>query len=179
MKIPPDYRYLIEEKYFTEKQIFGRMLFWAKTIRAVIETYKLEKFVRVDDDRLLFMLLCYFSDIARLKKFHHIETTHEVKVFAYSFYWFLRAAPIQIISELPEEKESQVSLNEVVVLGVWCFKFLLPLKLETELRNRYITELQYFIKYRSYTAQTFEAMLNALLVGAGKNPFYDEAPDTF
>jgi hypothetical protein len=172
VKIPPDYKYLIEEGHFTEQQIYDRGLFWLKNINHVINIYNLQDYVKPSSERLTFMLLCYFSDIVRLKDFHMIETTNPVKMFAYSFYWFLRVKPVQIIKALPEDQKSFLSINEVVVVAMWLCHFIQKVPLKDELKNRYIEEFQYFLKYRRYDAQTLEAILNAFLVGAGENPFY-------
>ena len=172
MENAADYKYLVTR--FSEKQIFGRLFFWTRIIRSVIKAFNLEKFTRIDNDRLVFMILCYFSDIDRLKEFHKIEKVHKVKVFAYSFYWFLKIMPIQITQDFPKEKETLISINEIVVLYVWLYGFLAHLPIDISLKRRYANELQYFIKYRLYTAQTIEAMLVALHIGAGQDPFYSD-----
>lgn len=125
------------------------MLFWSHNVRKVIRTFGLEGFVRLDGERLVFMTLCYFSDIVRLKKFHPVKRTNQVKFFAYSFYWMLRIMPIQIANALPKEKENLASINDVVTIGMWGSEFLVPLRLNDLLKFRYMSELQYFIKYGS------------------------------
>ena len=175
MELSADYRYLLE--HFERKTIANRLIFWIDNINIVIKNCGLDGLVRIDNDRLRFMILCYFSDIARLKGFHNIEYTHKVKVFAYSFYWFLRIMPVQITHDLEDKgKESFASINETIVLYLWLCHFLCPLGIEETLKNRYIEELKYFLKYRRHDAQTLEAMITALLVGAGKNPFNKEKP---
>jgi hypothetical protein len=174
--ITADYKYLVEEKYFTAKQIYQRAFAWVDLIDTFVDRCGLAKVVYVDPERLMFMVLCYFSDIARLKKFHNIDTTNEVKIFSYSFYWLLRTTPVQITDDLPEEQRVWLPINEELMLHImWECKFLQTLSAKESLKERYMKELRYFFKYRPYTAQTIEAMLNALLVGAGKDPF-DEEP---
>jgi len=174
MEITADFKYLIEEKHFTAEQIFKRAFTWVDIIDSVIQKELLKGSARIDYERLMFMVLCYFSDIARLKKFHDIDTTHVVKIFTYSFYWFLRTAPVQIIRDLSKKQSDWLFINEEIVLGVWECKFVRPLEIGEQLKERYMEEVRYFLKYRHYTAQTIEAMLNALCVGAGKNPFAEE-----
>ena len=168
MKIPPDYSYLL--KYYSDSYIFERMFFWTNNMRTIIEDLSLKDFVRIDDDLSLLMVLYYFSDIVRLKEFHQIQTTNSVKFFSYSFYWILRTAPIQIIKEFPKEKKNIVSINAAFVVSMWASEFLKCLS--EQLKSRYIYELLYFFKYREYTAQTIEAMLNAFFIGSGEDPFH-------
>ena len=57
--------------------------------------------------------------------------------------------PIQIANALPKEKENLASINDVVTIGMWGSEFLVPLRLNDLLKFRYMSELQYFIKYGS------------------------------
>ena len=86
----------------------------------------------------------------------------------------LRLKPIQLVRELPAEKAKLNDINEFVASFVLRAEFLHGLKLPPDIANRYHKELVYYFKYRDYNAQSLEAMLTALVLGSGKDPFHDE-----
>jgi hypothetical protein len=174
MEIPADYNYLLNT--FSATDIFHRIYFWRDNLNIFIQKRGLAEDFRVDDDRLLFMVLCYYADVARLKDFHGLKKIHKVKMFAYSFYWLLRIMPLQIKRDLHKNREDFLDINEVFVLCAWLCVFLEPIKIDETIKERYREELRYFLKYRPFTAQALEAMIAALLVGAGENPFAKTPP---
>jgi hypothetical protein len=143
----------------------------------VINNLNLNNVVRIDRQRLIFMVLSYFADIARLKDFHpNIGKTRKVVNFAYSFFWFLRSSPIQVKDEIPKNQGElkSIFINEMVAVHIWIAEFVRPLKLGNDLETRYLKELFYYFRYRNYNAQSLEAILTALILGSGRNPFYDD-----
>jgi hypothetical protein len=72
-----------------------------------------ENKVNVNDYILMHSLLCYFSDVQRLKEFHDIERTNEYKITAYESYWILQRKPIQITAK----DEKLIYLNEKFVVS--------------------------------------------------------------
>jgi hypothetical protein len=121
------------------------------------------------------MVFSYFADIVRLKDFHpNIHKTRRVTNFAYSFFWFLRCGPIQLVGELPRENHRIAFINESLVATVWISEFVEPLGIDKNIFERYLKELVYFFRYRNYNAQSLELMLTSLHLGAGQNPFKDE-----
>ena len=177
--IPTNYKYLVEDGHYTEDYLEEGFLYWHERCENFIsiKTKKMElkSYVRIDEDRLILMVLSYFADIVRLKEFHqNVDVTRRVTTFAYSSYWFLKCGPLQLIELLPPDNKRLNSINELFVATIWISEFVKPLNIKKELSDRYFKELFYFFKYRSYHAQSLEAMLTALLLGANQNPFYDK-----
>jgi hypothetical protein len=172
ISIPTDYKYLLS--HYPKEYLLERFLFWRKRCKNFISKTGIDQAVHIDNDSLIFMILSYFADIVRLKEFHpNVDTTRRVTNFAYSFYWFLRSKPIQLVHGVQQDKNRSSFINEKFIAAFWVSEFVGPLKIEKGLRDRYLKELVYFFKYRNYNAQSLEAILTALLLGGNQNPFYD------
>jgi hypothetical protein len=176
--IPTDYKYLLDgPDGYTEEYMSERLLYWYRRSENIIKNLKLENVARIDNQRLIFMVLSYFADIARLKNFHpNIGKTRKVVNFAYSFFWFLRSSPIQLKDAIPGRpgEVHSIFVNEMAVVHIWIAEFVRPLNLGSDLETRYLKELFYYFRYRNYNAQSLEAILTALVLGSGRNPFYDD-----
>lgn len=88
-----NYSGLLEE--FSEDVIRSRYAFLYKECMEFLKSQKLESEVRLDEVLLMHAVLDYFSDVSRLKKFHHIHHINETKVIAYETFWLLRRKPLQ------------------------------------------------------------------------------------
>ena len=83
-----NYSGLLEE--FSEDVIRSRYAFLYKECMEFLKSQNLESEVRLDEVLLMHAVLDYFSDVSRLKKFHHIHHINETKVIAYETFWLLR-----------------------------------------------------------------------------------------
>ncbi len=126
------------------------------------------------NDRILYhLLLDYYSDIHRLKPFHGIEYTKSDKNIAYLSYWILRRKPIQIDNSV--EKDKDIFINERFVCYMITYECLqqkqknsVSLKLDTQSvkeYDKYVDLLLYFLKYREYSAQMIELLIETLKIG--------------
>lgn len=68
-----------------------------------LKSQKLESEVRLDEVLLMHAVLDYFSDVSRLKKFHHIHHINETKVIAYETFWLLRRKPLQVVTQRQDD----------------------------------------------------------------------------
>lgn len=163
-----DYSYLLDE--FGEDKIQGRCNWLKELISSFIEQNDLTNYVCVSDSILFHVIIDYFADVQRLKKFQHIKTTNHIKVFSYISYWVLRHKPIQIRSEIDE---NNVFINEKFVSElIRSFLFDNPdnvsiLKQDEDSINNFLDTMLYFFKYRHVTPQFIELMLISFNAGRG------------
>lgn len=95
------YSGLLEE--FSEDVIRSRYAFLYKECMEFLKSQKLESEVRLDEVLLMHAVLDYFSDVSRLKKFHHIHHINETKVIAYETFWLLRRKPLQVVTQRQDD----------------------------------------------------------------------------
>ncbi len=126
------------------------------------------------NDRILYhLLLDYYSDIQRLKSFHGIEYPKTDKNIAYLSYWILRRKPIQIDNSV--EKDKDIFINERFVCYMITYECLLQkqknsgsIKLDAQSAmeyDKYVDLLLYFLKYREYSAQMIELLIETFKIG--------------
>ena len=96
-----NYSGLLEE--FSEDVIRSRYAFLYKECMEFLKSQKLESEVRLDEVLLMHAVLDYFSDVSRLKKFHHIHHINETKVIAYETFWLLRRKPLQVVTQRQDD----------------------------------------------------------------------------
>ena len=172
--LPSTYEYLVtgDNPPYTEKEIWNRYSFWAEVIRGIIIRVGLENKAIINERKLIYMVLSYFADVVRLKEFHPVERTNRVKVFAYSFFWLLRMAPVQLLEEVDDR---DLFINEMIAVDVFYTQFVHEIGqakgLDDNLIYRYLQELLYYFKYRRYDQQSIENQILSFVVGAGINPF--------
>jgi len=163
------YQFLL--KYFPGNIMPMRfMALWADTVK-VVESYGLEKKLRIDESSFQNVIIDYFIDTARLKDFQDIKRTNVDKIYGYELFWFLRRHPVQLIEDIPDNFD----INEKIALGVFIPRILAEAGLPYEpknqskefqdILNKFIHLLFYNIKYRPYTQQTLELMIEAFLCG--------------
>jgi len=163
------YKFLL--KYFPANIISMRFkALWTDTVK-VVESYGLENNLHIDESSFQNVIIDYFTDTARLKDFQDIKRTNVDKIYGYELFWFLRRHPIQLIKDMP----NHFDINEKVALGVFIPRILaeagLPYKPKDQSKefqerlNIFINLLFYNIKYRSYTQQSLELVIEAFLCG--------------
>ena len=98
-----DYKYIISE--FGEDVIKGRANWLKELMDAYIRQESLEDKVYISETIFTHVIIDYFADIERLKKFHNIKKTNVIKIYSYLVHWILRHKPIQIQEKITEEFE--------------------------------------------------------------------------
>lgn len=156
------YEELMEE--FSEDVIRSRYAFLYKECIEFLHSLGLAEAVQVDEVLLMHAVLDYFSDVSRLKKFHHINHINEIKVIAYESFWLLRRKPLQVI-KAQESSDSLAFVNEKFVFSRIA-AFLVEDRMGQVLREadkkaflNYLDTLYYYLKYRQYDAQMLELMI--------------------
>ena len=125
--------------------------------------------VRLDEVLLMHAVLDYFSDVSRLKKFHHIHHINETKVIAYETFWLLRRKPLQVVTQ--RQDDFLAFINEKFVFSRLA-AFLVGNRKDQVLREQdkkafmnYLDTLYYFLKYRQYDPKMLELMLLGFRAG--------------
>ncbi len=120
------------------------------------------------------MVINYFADIDRLKKFHNIEKVNNIKIVAYTVYWLVKNKPFQIKKHIGDKLLNQKpflnNVNEsfsIFIIISWIFdenvKYLTSQK-EHSLWNNFIQDIEYYLVYRINTPQSLELALTGLLI---------------
>lgn len=120
----------------------------------------------VNEVLLTHAVMDYFSDIQRLKDYQEIEHANEYKIKAYETVWLLRRKPIQLKSQLDDDRNA--FLNERFnILRI--ANFLLRDDIYLPINDKNISEgvefsnfldtLLYYFKFRQCDPQTIELML--------------------
>jgi hypothetical protein len=163
------YKFLLE--YFPANIISLRFEKLWQDMVLVLEKSGVEDKVRIDEESFQMAVIDYFTDIFRLKAFQNIERVNVSKIYGYEMYWFLRRRPIHIISSI----SNSFDINEKVVIGIFFPRLLaeagIPYSKDAQnetLRERlngFINLLFYNFKYRTYTQQSLELLIEAFLCG--------------
>lgn len=155
---------------FTEAVIRNRYAFLYKECEEFLQSLQLKSEVRVDEVLLMHAVLDYFSDVSRLKKFHHINHINEIKVAAYESFWLLRRKPLQVMCG-HADNDLLAFVNEKFVFSRIA-AFLVEDKMDHVLKKsdkksflNYLDTLYYFLKYRQYDAQMLELMILGFKAG--------------
>lgn len=163
-----NYEDLLQE--FTENVIRSRYAFLHKECGEFLKSMNLSDVVRVDEVLLMHAVLDYFSDVSRLKKFHHINHINEIKVISYESFWLLRRKPLQVVRE-DQDSDFLSFVNEKFVFSRIA-AFLVEARMDQVLREsdkkaflNYLDTLYYFLKYRQYDAQMLELMILGFKAG--------------
>jgi len=158
------YRELINE--FGRDKIEKRLELLLDILNDFINKFNYKDKVIINELSLIHTLFDYFTDISRLKSFHHIETVNEVKILAYESYWFLRRKPLQQL----ENDDEILYVNEQFILTK-IIKFLTDEKdkenllLHEEKMQFFKDTLFYYLKYRNLSPQAIEFFLTSFIAG--------------
>lgn len=157
-----NYEGMLEE--FSDAVIRNRYACLYKESTEFLKSLGLETSVRVDEVLLMHAVLDYFSDVSRLKKFHHINHINEIKVIAYESFWLLRRKPLQVIKEGAAD-DLLAFVNEKFVFSRIA-SFLVGGNMDQVIKKQdkkaflnYLDTLYYFLKYRQYDPQMLELMI--------------------
>ena len=162
---PTDYRDLLVE--FGEDVISERIDSLKEKIEEFIQARGFSGKLMISDRNLNLVVLSYYSDIKRLKSFHGIKATSNLKIHSYTAFWLLRKKPIQVL----EDFDGSERINERFVAFL-LVDFLLREWAETVLTGdaheqfiEFSQTLYYTFSYRNYSAQSIELVLIAFIAG--------------
>ena len=82
---------------FTEQVIKNQYASLYRECTAFLESLGVSDHTRIDKAILTHTVMDYFTDISRMKEFHHVKHISERKALAYETYWILRRKPIQVM----------------------------------------------------------------------------------
>jgi hypothetical protein len=155
-------------KKFTEKRIQERYYRLLESAHAFIRETGYSNQVICNETILVLVVLGYYSDIMRLKDFHKIDRTNDIKILAYETAWLLKRRPLQIkgsndqkyafcneqfaysqITHWFEKEEGQAGIDALAHEDLKFFS----------------NTLFYHLKYRNYDPQTLELMLVSFMAG--------------
>lgn len=163
------YTYLIAE--FGEDKIIERFKTLYEYIQTFIEDNGLTDKVYVCVELLEHMLVDYFVDIYRLKKFHHIKKTNENKIHAYIAFWLAKDHVLQLIQSKQIEQQ-MTAVNEWLVVS-YLISYLFGeegtnIVIDNKkhaLLKEFKDNLLYTLRYRQYTPNMIETILIAFSAG--------------
>ena len=123
--------------------------------------------VEINSDLLGKAVIDYFEDIDRLKKFEDIELVNVDKIYGYGTFWILRRSPIQILDKNIDIRF--LHINEKVCTTLVFAKMLAEMGIPPVDENKrfedFIELVYYNFKYRTYTQQSLELMVEAFCCG--------------
>lgn len=129
---------------------------------------RLKKYFHVNELLIQDIVINYFADIDRLKKFHDLKKVNSIKIAAYTAYWYAKIRPVQIISDINDDHLEKyrrlfTKINEKVSLGM-CLGIAFDNSVQSKASSK-TTELYraivYSMAYRTNTPQTLELMIHA------------------
>ncbi|MCM1500042.1 MAG: hypothetical protein NC124_16390 [Clostridium sp.] len=152
-----------------EDVIERRVEQFAQEITDFLNSNSLNDIAYINNIALSHAVMDYFSDIERLKNYQKIERINEIKIKAYETFWFLKRKPIQLRTQLDDDKWLYV--NEKFLL-VRLTSFMLQDDINTPMLEEkrkaftnYLDTLYYYLKFRRCDAQSIELMLLAFEAG--------------
>jgi len=122
--------------------------------------------VYINEMVLLYAICDYFTDIMRLKLFHKIDRTNEVKIISYEIYWLLKRKPLQIKNDSKElvYVNEQFALSRIIhYISNDEEKSLFIIG--NDKLDFFINTLFYYLKYRPFDAQALEMFLISFNAG--------------
>ena len=155
--------------YFTEETITERFKYLYDKMQEYINERNQQDCLMINEDILHQVLMDYFTDIYRLKKFHKIENINITKIVAYEVFWILRRKPLQIKKEISDVR--LVFANEGFLTIFIAHELLIPEETEPlsadqeEKFLKYLKHINYHLKYRNVDKQCLEAMFYSFETG--------------
>lgn len=156
-------------EYFGEKTIKDRYKYLYDKMAEYIEARNLKEILSINGGLLQQMVMDYFTDVYRLKKFHRINNINKTKIVAYELFWLLRRKPIQVCAEV--ENSKVVFCNEGFAVTLLASELLVPKETEPlsnekeEVFFKYLDHIYYHFKYRELDKQCLEAIILSFEAG--------------
>lgn len=152
---------------FGEKKISERYDSICELLNGFIKRNKYEGKVIVCASIVNQLIIDYFTDLYRLKEFHHIDLANYIKITAYMSYWLARRKPLQIVEDDVNDIELAFC-NENFVLS-YIMRFLqndvINIYDEDGMYREFVSTLSYTLRYRTLTAQMLELMIEGFMGG--------------
>ena len=160
------YEYLIDE--FAEDVLINRFLFICEMTKKFIKSYSISNIVDINEYLIWCIVVDYYADVSRLKKFHGIEKINYIKIASYLSYWVYKRKPLHITKQIDKyiikEKPYLQSVNEwfcIFVINSILYDLHKPI-LESAGEKSYANFqrlLWYNFCYRTITPQSIELAL--------------------
>ncbi len=156
--------------HFGDKTIKERYSYIYEKIQEYIFERHEESVLSINEDILHQVVMDYFADIYRLKKFHRIERINITKIVAYEVYWLWRRKPIQILNT-SNNSPKEVFANEgflTVFIAHECLGVDATVPMSDDQEKAYLkflSHINYCLKYRAIERQAIETMLMAVEMG--------------
>lgn len=152
---------------FGEKKIVERYDNIYKQLEGFIERNKYADRVIVCPSIVNQLIIDYFTDLYRLKEFHHIDLANYVKITAYMAYWLVRRKPLQVINDDADDIELAFCNENFVLSFIMRFlqKDVTNVNDEGGIYREFVSTLSYTLRYRTLTAQMLELMLEGFMGG--------------
>ena len=145
------YQYLIDE--FTEEKRFQYLKFECNDIlkRFNSSSLNLHDSFRVNDSIIQDIVINYFADIDRLKKFHGIDKVNSIKIASYSGYWLAKLKPVQVYNTPTKQtiidyRKLFSQINEKIALAL-----IMGISFDQSIQKSCTKELVEFLKFLVYT----------------------------
>jgi hypothetical protein len=123
--------------------------------------------VNINTDLLELAVFDYFEDIYRLKEFQGIDRVNVDKIYSYGAYWILRRNPIQLIDTSLEPE--YIHINEKICVAITIPKMLEEMGItatgDSERIKGFLELLYYNFRFRTFTQQSLELMIEAFFCG--------------
>ncbi len=152
-----------------EEVIESRIKQICQEMQDFLSANNLEQVAFVHHMALTHAIMDYFSDIQRLKDYHHIEHVNEIKIKAYETFWLLERKPLQLKEQIEDDKILYV--NEKFLL-TRLTSFILGEEINMPIVGgksiafkNFLNTLYYYLKFRTCDAQSIELMLLAFKAG--------------
>lgn len=156
-------------EYFGEQTIKDRFKFFYDKMSEYIVARDLKGILSINEGILQQLVMDYFTDVYRLKKFHRIDHINKTKILAYELFWLLRRKPLQVCSDTDESRI--VFCNEGFAITMLASEFLTPYETEPLSKEkedaffRYLDHLYYHFKYREVDKQCLETIILSFETG--------------
>lgn len=156
--------------HFGAKTLQDRYSFIYEKMENYIQERYNDNSILINEDLLQQVIIDYFADIYRLKKFHRIEHVNPTKIAAYEVYWIWRRKPLQL-SIQKNNSSKKLFANEgflTMFIAHECLECNPTDPMTDEQEQAYLAFLRhinYYFKYRSVDKQALEIMLVAWNTG--------------
>lgn len=149
---------------FTEQVIKNQYASLYRECTAFLESLGVSDHTRIDKAILTHTVMDYFTDISRMKEFHHVKHISERKALAYETYWILRRKPIQVMINNGNEEfwaflNEKFSFTRIASFLTREQKSVILDEASKKTFLSFLDTLYYFLKYRTLDPKTLELVI--------------------
>ena len=155
---------------FTEQVIKNQYASLYRECTAFLESLGVSDHTRIDKAILTHTGMDYFTDISRMKEFHHVKHISERKALAYETYWILRRKPIQVMINNGNEEfwaflNEKFSFTRIASFLTREQKSVILDEASKKTFLSFLDTLYYFLKYRTLDPKTLELVIMGFQTG--------------